>query len=193
MDLAEQTQNRVDGYRYCRLHWRTDALAELIETDPFDADKIDILRRFLGIEASSHLYRLTHADTMAAYRSRSTGRNGMPVKDVDRPRCSPQLHGVNDDQKIFTVDFLEEIDAAHTQKDQADSNREGCFLETGVNGLARSVIGNEIIADAEYESSRHVDYWRGRLKAMLNVQVSPVETVFGLAGQPASSARIPAT
>lgn len=190
---AEQPQNRVDSRRYRRCHRRTETLAELIETDPFDADKIYILGRPLRVEASSHFDRLTHADTMPAYRSRPAGRYGMPVKDMDGSRCSPQLHRINHDQKIFTVDLLKEIDAAKAKKNQANSSWKGYFFETGVNGLARSVIGNEIVADAEDESSSHGDYWRGRLKAMLKVQVSPVETVFGLAGHPASSARIPAT
>ena len=189
----EEKKDLSDGDGYRSRHRRADRLAELIEADSLDPDEENPLRRLFRIKAPSDFDRFAHPDTMAADRTGLTSRDGLPVEDVDRSGSSPQLHGVDHYQQVLAVDLFKEIDPAQAQENQARSTRERNLFKTGMDSLSRPVIGNEIVADAEDESGGHPIYWRGLLKAIVKVQDSPVATVFGRAGHPASSARIPAT
>ena len=166
-------------------------LAKLVEDPAFDPDQVDQPRRSLRVEPPAHLDGLPHADAMAAHRPRLHIGQARPVEDMDGPGGGAELHGIDHHQPLLAVEFIEEIDAAKPEKREARSLRQRHLAETVINGLSDPVIGNQIIADADDQGRRH-DYCRGRLKAMLKVQDSPVEMVFGLTGQPVSSARMPA-
>ncbi len=156
--LLEETEYLAhsDGYRF--RHRIADRLAELIEADPLNPDKEYALWRLFRIEASSDLNRLAYPDAMPADRPGLTGGDGLPVKNMDCPDGSPQLHGVDHHQQILAIDLFEKINAAQAKKNQASSSWKWGLFEAGMDRLSRSVIGNEIIADAEDKSGSHANY-----------------------------------
>lgn len=154
----EEMKDLSDGDRYRSRHRLADRLTELIKAGPLDSDKKYPSRCPFRIEAPSDFDRLAHPDAMPADRTGLASRDGLPVEDVDRPGSSPQLHRVDHHQQVLAVDLFKKIYSAQAKKNQAGPTWERGLFKTCMDSLSRPVIGNEIVADAEDESSGHPIY-----------------------------------
>ena len=166
-------------------------LAELIEAPAFDTDQVYMLRASLGVQPATDLNGFPDTDAMPAHRAWFHIGQSRPVENVNGPRSATELHGIDHHQSLLAIEFFEEINPPQAEITEPRAGGQAAQFQAAMDGLPHSVIGNQVVADADHQGAAH-GYCRARLKARLKVQLSPVETVLGRAGQPASSAMMPA-
>ena len=112
-----------------------------------------MLRRSLGIEPAADLNSLTNTYTMAADRAGFHVRQTSPVQDVHSAGNTAELNGIHHHQPFFTFEFFEKIYSSQTKVTESRAGGQTTQFQFLVNGLADTVIGDEIVTDADNQST----------------------------------------
>ena len=111
---------------------------------------------------------------------------------MDGPRHGTQLHRVDHHQHLFAIDLLKQIKPPKPKKNETNIVWKATLPESLINYPPNSVIGHQLVANANDQSPSAHGYVRAALKVSMKVHCSPMARVFGRAAHPESSATIPA-
>ena len=187
---ADEFDNRLERPRQCPFHLGTQPGTDQVKTGTLDADQINPLRHFFRIEFPAHLECLPDPYAVTADRPHPGCRDLVPGKHVNTSGNGSELDGINDDQQLFTTEFINHCNAADTELTETHILVLQRVPQQTEQPVPERIIGHKVIADADNKAAGHYPF--NPLNSREKRQVSPASMVFGLAGLPVSSAMIPA-
>ena len=147
--ITYQSDNESNHFGYRLGDFGTQPLPKAVKAAAFDAEQQNLAGDALRIEAGADGQGLADSDAVTADRTRRCLGQLLPAQAMDGAGNPAELYGIDNHQQLLAIQFLEEIDTAQPEKDQAHRFCKMVLAESLVDGPTHSVIGNQLVADAD--------------------------------------------